>query len=150
MNGINLSVKTHIVNWIGVLTAALLLAGQAAHSVSPHEVMLDIVDGDTSFLINPKSRKAWWIIEECRVEIPLEKDKKSIKTITSEIVSNEVSIGSHKITLRQQYRFTLDSHAASLEVYNSMRGGWSSISVQLNESCTLDQACRKRMERPEC
>lgn len=150
MNGI-LNANKHIAFFTGlsVLVTALSF-GPVAHSASPHLAMLDIAEGDTSFLVNKKSQKVWWVVGECRRPIEIEKGKKSNNSMTSKMMSKDVRIGSHPVTLRQQFRFTLSADQTSLEVYNSMRGGWSPVSVTLNETCSQDTACRARMELPEC
>lgn len=116
--------------------------------------MLEIIDGDTSFMVDEKAYKAWWVVGECRRALPLEKPKvssnKSINSMTSKMISEDVRIGSRPVELRQQFRFNMAIRPASVEVYNSVRGGWSSVPVQVNETCDQDTACRSRMELPEC
>jgi len=115
--------------------------------------MLEIIDGDTAFLIDKRGKTAWWIVGECRRPLPLEKGKKTknqTNSITSRIISNDVRIGPHPVKLEQQFRFNVAIRPASAEVYNSMRGGWSSVPVQVNETCHQNPACRLRMELPEC
>lgn len=125
-----------------------------AYSASTSAVMLEIVDGDTAFMIDEKAHKAWWVVGECRRALPLEKpsvsSKKSNNSMTSKMISEDVRIGSRPVELRQQFRFNMAIRPASVEVYNSVRGGWSSVPVQINEICIQDTACRSRMELPEC
>jgi hypothetical protein len=122
---------------------------------SKSAVMLDIVDGETAFVVDPQQRTAWWVVGQCRKSIPIQKSgkEKSNKTMTSEIISEDVQIGNRQVTLKQQFRFTLAGHLGgqySVEVYNSLRGGWSPVPVQLQAECVLDGFCRARMEAPEC
>jgi len=116
--------------------------------------MLEIIDGDTAFLVDETAQKAWWIVGECRRSIPIETSAKTSKTqnnsLTSKIISDDVRIGSRQVTLQQQFRFNLAIRPASVDVYNSVRGVWSSIPVEVNQTCTVDAACRRRAELPEC
>lgn len=120
-------------------------------------VMLEIIDGDTAFVVDKTNNAAWWVVGECRRPIPVEprasSQKKSIKTITSKIIRNNTRIGSRQIVLKQQFRFTLadaPNGPATVEVYNSLRGGWSAVPVEQNAQCAFDATCRQRMEAPEC
>ena len=117
-------------------------------------VMLEIIEGDTAFMVDEQAYKAWWIVGECRRPIPLEgetsQEKNSNKTMSSTVMSEDVTLGSRQIQLEQQFRFNLAKTPASVEVYNSMRGGWSSVPVQVNETCSATASCRARMELPEC
>jgi hypothetical protein len=125
-----------------------------AHSASGKAVMLEIIEGDTAFMVDKQAHKAWWIVGECRRPIPLEgkppSGKNSNKSMSSKVISEDVTLGSRHITLEQQFRFNLAITPASVEVYNSMRGGWSSVPVQVNETCAATATCRSRMELPEC
>lgn len=145
--------------FILVITALLGLASTAFSSVlSKSAVMLEILDGETAFVVDPGQGKAWWVVEECRRPIPINKStgisqNNSYKTMTSETISNNVRIGSRQVTLKQQFRFklaTTPDGQYSAEVYNSLRGGWSPVPVRLNATCALDASCRFRMELPEC
>jgi len=95
--------------WAGFASLAGL-----AHSAGTEAVMVEIVDGDTSFLVDEKANKAWWVVGECRKPIPM------------------------------------TSTPVSVDVYNSVRGGWSQIEVKVNETCAIDSACRRLAELPEC
>ena len=112
-------------------------------------VIVEIIEGDTAFMVDEQAYKVWWIVGECRRPVPLE-IKKSSNSMTSEVISNDVQLGSRQITLEQQFRFNLANTPASVEVYNSMRGGWSSVPVQVQETCSVTSTCRARMELPEC
>ena len=124
---------------------------------SKSAVMLEIVDGDTAFIVDGAQAKAWWVVGECRRPIPINeasKQKNNNKSmIYSDIISDNVEIGNRQVTLKQQFRFTLaatpNGHY-SVEVFNSLRGGWSPVPVQANANCALDAACLRRMELPEC
>jgi len=139
-------------------------------------VFLEIIDGDTAFMIDRKANEAWWIVGECRHALPMkapgnkrasnsQKSKSAasqinsqvntqvnsqINSMTSEIFSRNVRIGSRQLELRQQFRFNMATRPASIDVFNSVRGGWSSIPVQVNETCDLDPTCRRRMELDQC
>ena len=137
--------KLHIA-FFSLLVGLFLSAALAA---SPQTVLLDVEDGETSFMVDQQNKQAWWIVGECRRSIPMQ-TKNTTNTMLSEVISNDVRIGSHPVKLRQQFRFTLSGPSTSLEVYNSVRGGWANIPVHVNETCTLDASCRSRMEKPVC
>jgi len=138
--------KTLISLVLAVIFTALSTLAFAAREA----VIVEIIDGDTAFMVDEQAAQAWWIVGECRRPIPLEKDKNSINSMTSEAISNDVTLGSHHIRLEQQFRFNLATTPASVEVYSSMRGGWSSVPVQVNKTCSVTASCRARMELPEC
>ncbi|MCF6275765.1 MAG: hypothetical protein L3J05_08385 [Robiginitomaculum sp.] len=129
-------------------------------------VMLEIIDGDTAFVVDKTNNAAWWVVGECRRPIPVQPHKNSqnnsTNTITSKIIRNNTRIGSRQIVLKQQFRFTYQANQAgapngslstpiiNVEVYNSLRGGWSAVPVRQNAQCAYDATCRQRMESPEC
>ena len=120
-------------------------------------VMLEIIDGDTAFVIDETNNAAWWVVGQCRRPIPVELRKNSQNnsniTMTSKIIRNNTRIGNRQIVLKQQFRFTLSdapNGPNTVEVYNSLRGGWSAVPVELNAQCAYDMTCRQRMEAPEC
>ena len=135
--------------WAGFASLAGL-----AHSAGTEAVMVEIVDGDTSFLVDEKANKAWWVVGECRKPIPMSNSssskKKSTNSMTSKVISNDVRMGSRRVELRQQFRFSMASTPVRVDVYNSVRGGWSQIEVKVNETCAIDAACRRLAELPEC
>lgn len=135
--------------WAGFASLASL-----AHSAGTEAVMIEIVDGDTSFLVDEKINKAWWIVGECRRPIPMAKSssskKKSTNSMTSKVISNDVRMGSRQVELRQQFRFSMASTPVRVDVYNSVRGGWSQIDVRVKKTCSIDVACRRLAELPEC
>lgn len=135
--------------WAGFASLAGL-----AQSAGTEAVMLEIVDGETAFLVNKDKNKAWWIVGECRQEIPMDQtsssEKKSTNSMTSKVISNDVRMGSRQVELRQQFRFSMASTPVRVDVYNSVRGGWSQIDVKVNETCAIDAACRRLAELPEC
>ena len=116
--------------------------------------MVEIVDGDTSFLVDEKKNKAWWVVGECRRHIPMANStsskKNSTNSMTSKVISNDVRMGSRQVELHQQFRFSMASTPVRVDVYNSVRGGWSQIDVRVNETCNADVACRRLAELPEC
>lgn len=136
-----------------MLISLVLLAIFAGLSTLAHSaraaVMLEIIDGDTAFMVDEQAFKAWWVVGECRRPIPLE-GKTSNKSMSSTVMSEDVTLGTRQIRLEQQFRFNLAKTPASVEVYNSMRGGWSSVPVQVNTTCSATATCRSRMELPEC
>jgi len=135
---------------ISLVIAVIFMALSTLAYAASGAVMVEIIDGDTAFMVDEQAAQAWWIVGECRRSIPLEKGKNSSNSMTSETISNDVTLGSHHIRLEQQFRFNLATTPASVEVYSSMRGGWSSVPVQVNETCSVTASCRARMEFPEC
>jgi len=78
--------------------------------------------------------------------------------MTSKIIRNNTRIGNRQIVLKQQFRFSFHTSLAdaptgsftspiTVEVYNSLRGGWSAVPVRQS---AYDATCRQRMEAPEC
>jgi len=129
----------------------------AGEKPSKSAVLLEIIDGDTAFIVDAKQAKAWWVVGTCREPIPIlgaSKKKNSNKSIlSSEIISDNVKIGDRQVTLKQQFRFKLAANPNenyNVEVYNSLRSGWSPVPVQAKANCTVDATCRQRMELPEC
>lgn len=119
------------------------------------KVVLDVVNGDTAFMIDREAYEAWWIAGECKHALPLEtqapdKGKNQINTITSEVFSKKVQLGTRQIDLQQQFRFNMATSPITVEIYNSVRGGWSLVQVEFVESCELDASCRRRMELQTC
>ena len=112
-------------------------------------VMLEILEGDTAFLVETRKQRAWWIVGECRREIPIDSSSSS-EIMMSRPMVEDVTLGSRQLKLRQQFRFDLASTPPSVSVYNSVRSGWSPVPVQRNLACTSQPDCRARMELPEC
>ena len=120
-------------------------------SGSSVKVMLEIIDGETAFMIDKQANKAWWIVGECRRPIPIESNgKSSDEPMMSRKITETVTLGSRQIELQQQFRFDLANDPVSVSVYSSVRSGWSPVPVQVIETCTADATCRSRMELPEC
>ena len=154
-------VKTRI---LYLITASLLVVcGSYQVDAKPAETaqMLEIIDGDTAFVVDKTNNAAWWVVGECRRPIPVQPQKNSNKTITSKIIRNNTRIGNRQIVLKQQFRFNFQTRVAdtpngsintpiTVEVYNSLRGGWSAVPVRLNAQCAYDATCHQRMELPEC
>ena len=139
-----------------VLISLLILAlglSVVASSTSKNEangtVMLEILEGDTAFLVEAQKQRAWWIVGECRREIPIDPSSSS-QTLMSRPMVEDVTLGSRQIKLRQQFRFDLASTPPSVSVYNSVRSGWSPVPVQRNDACSIQPDCRARTELPEC
>jgi len=126
--------------------------------LSKTAIMLEIIDGETAFVLDPKQAQVWWVVGECRRPIPVDKStgvsqNNTDKTMVSEVISDNVLIGNRQVTLNQQFRFRLATNPGgqySAEVYNSLRGGWSAVPVRLNATCAQNASCRFRMELPEC
>ena len=137
---------------ISLLVLALGLS-VAASSTSKNEangtVMLEILEGETAFLIETNEKRVWWIVGECRREIPIESFSTS-ENMMSRLIVDDVTLGSRQIELKQQFRFDLASTTPSVSVYNSVRSGWSPVPVQQNIACSAQLDCRARMELPEC
>ena len=149
--------KLRVFIWILILVLAGIFPVYAK-GLSKTAVFLQIVDGETAFVVDPEAREAWWVVGECRRPIPMAKPansttKQSSNSIQSEIISENVRIGVHHVTLRQQFRFSLGqspSDIARVEVYNSLRGGWADVPVKRIDNCATDITCSRRMEAPEC
>ena len=139
----------------GLISLLILTLGLsvAASSTSENEasgtVMLEILEGDTAFLVETQKQRVWWIVGECRREIPIDPSSSS-QTLMSRPMVEDVTLGSRQIKLRQQFRFDLASTPPSVSVYSSVRSGWSPVPVQRNSTCTLQPDCRARIELPEC
>ena len=145
-----------------IYAGLLAVSGTAFAQAKPSgsAVMLEIIDGDTAFVVDKTNNAAWWVVGQCRRPIPVEPQSlqiKSTKTMTSKIIRNNTRIGNRQIVLKQQFRFTLaDNPSGSItvpitvEVYNSLRGGWSAVPVRQKAQCAYDATCRQRMEAPEC
>jgi len=148
--------KMRVFVLISLLIGALVGSTTAATAKSSSPVvMVEVINGDTAFMINQKAQKAWWVVGECRRPISIEKhSKKNQKnpnnSMMSEKIINNVQLGSRQIRLQQQFRFDLAKDSTSVSVYNSIRGGWSPIDVKRNDACQIDTTCRSRMELPEC
>ena len=132
---------------------AISPAHAAGSDVPKSSVLLEIVDGDTAFIVDQPTQQAWWVVNECRQPIPIKKQENTINTISSEIILENVTLGDRQVTLKQQFRFHLAStpgETPTVEVYNSLRGGWSPVPVEQNANCSLDATCRLRLEYPQC
>lgn len=134
---------------ITLLVAALLIHTSVTAKSSQPVVMLEIVGGDTAFTVDIKRNKAWWIVGECRREIPMAQQDSSTR-LSSKPLIDRVTLGSRQIRLEQQFRFDLASDPHTVSIYSSVRNGWSPIPVKRNDACTQDTTCRARMELPEC
>jgi len=111
--------------------------------------MLEILEGDTAFLVETRNKRAWWIVGECRREIQIDPSSSS-ENLMSRPMVEDVTLGSRQIRLQQQFRFDLASTPPSVSIYSSVRSGWSPVLVQRNTACSLQPDCRARMELPEC
>lgn len=120
--------------------------------------MLEIIDGETAFRVDEKRNKAWWIVGECQRPIPMsdarnsssKSQKNSNNSMLSNVISNDVRLGSRQVELRQQFRFNMASTPVTVDIYNSVRGGWSQVPVRVNDACMSDANCRRLAELPEC
>ena len=129
-----------------------------AQSVSKDTVLLEIINGDTAFAVDVKRGNVWWLVGECRREIPMPDKATSASqgVMQSQRISEEVLLGQRQVVLEQQFRFNLTSIAggldgpASVEVYNSVRGGWAQIPVTLKQNCSQDAVCSQRVDVPDC
>jgi len=139
----------------GLISLLILAFGLSVVALATSEneasdtVMLEILEGDTAFLVETKKQRVWWIVGECRRDIPIEPSSSS-ETMMSRLIVEDVTLGSRQIKLRQQFRFDLASTPPSVSVFNSVRSGWSPVPVERNTACTLQPDCRARMELPEC
>ncbi len=137
---------------ISLLILGLSLGG--ADAATPENgasgvVMLEILDGDTAFLVETQEKRAWWIVGECRRNIPIDPNSES-KILMSRSIIEDVELGSRQIRLRQQFRFDLASTPPTVSVFSSVRSGWSPVPIKRNDACKLQSDCRARMELPEC
>lgn len=142
-----------------VLTSLFVIGsivGTGVEALAADDVVhLDVIGGDTAFIVNKQAQKAWWVTGECLRPIPIENRDKAEKTgsislLTSKMMSETVSLGSRQIRLQQQFRFDLATPIPSVDVYSSVRGGWSPIPVQVTTTCSGNTTCRQRTELPEC
>jgi len=139
----------------GLISLLILALGLSVAALATSEneafdtVMLEILEGDTAFLVEMKEKRVWWIVGECRRNIPIDASSSS-ETLMSRMIVEDVTLGSRQIKLRQQFRFDLASTPPSVSVFNSVRSGWSPVPVERNDACTLQPGCRARMELPEC
>ena len=143
-----------------VLAAALCVgpSGYAQNTAQPASagpVLLEIIDGDTAFAVDQGQAKAWWIVGECRREIPMqdasaEQSAGGNASLLSRKMTDDVTIGRRQIALTQQFRFNLTPAAATVEVYNSVRGGWAIVPVRVNDVCASNAVCQAKMELPDC
>ncbi|WP_156811857.1 hypothetical protein [Robiginitomaculum antarcticum] len=115
-------------------------------------LMLDIIDGETSFIVIPGLNTAYWVLGECRRDIPMKPQTKnnSASALMSRKLSDKVTLGREQVVLEQQFKFNLTDTPVNVEVFNSVRGGWTIIPVRLNQQCRLDASCLARMELPIC
>ena len=149
-------VKLRFFIWILALMLVVVQTATAGRAATKSTVLLEIIGGDTAFVLEKNTNKAWWLVGQCKRTIPMN-DRKSTRnkskiSMTSEVISEQVQIGNRQVNLKQQFRFmqALSSGPYSVEVYNSLRRGWSSVPVELNANCAQDVSCRRRMEAPEC
>lgn len=138
---------------ISLLVLACIGLSSADAATSENEasgaVMLEILEGDTAFLVNTQKKQAWWIVGECRRNIPIDPDSAS-EILMSRPMVEDVELGSRQIRLRQQFRFDLASTPPTVSVFSSVRSGWSPVLVKRNDACQTQSDCRARTELPEC
>lgn len=139
---------------LALVTTAISVFSIGVSPAMADSVHVEIQEGDTSFFIDTDKGKIWWVKEACRSEIPMSRDMKKpdkpTNIVFSDKFSKEVQIGSHRFRLEQQFRFDMVSQAPTLQVFNSVRGGWSEIPVRINTLCDQDLTCRQRQELPLC
>jgi len=99
---------------IGLISLLILAFGLSvvalatSENEAPDTVMLEILEGDTAFLVETKKQRVWWIVGECRRDIPIDPSSSS-ETLMSRLIVEDVTLGSRQIKLRQQFRFDLAS-----------------------------------------
>ena len=146
-------VRTWLTLWVTSILGVFVIAATAA---SAEPVHVNVQEGESSFLVDIEERKIWWITDVCRHEVPVQEEKSdddndnTLSIISSDRFLKDVQIGSHRFRLEQQFRFDMVSQAPTLQVFNSVRGGWSEIPVRINDTCDEDLSCRRRMELPLC
>ncbi len=125
----------------------------ASAKPAKNAVLLEIIDGDTAFIVDEGKNAAWWVVGQCLRPIPVKPRNSSNNTMTSEEIRTNSRIGDRQIALTQQFRFTLadtPNGPITAEVYNSLRGGWSAVPVRQIAQCEYHAYCRLRLESPEC
>lgn len=139
-----------ILTWIAAVIGVFLVVASPAMADPVH---VKVEDGDTSFLVDVDAQEIWWITETCRHEVPVKRDDKDSDapktSISSERFIKDVQIGSHRFKLEQQFRFDGVNQTPTLQVFNSARGGWSEIDIDVDSTC-IDSSCRARLELPLC
>ena len=123
----------------------------ASTGADARPVYLEIEGGETAFVVDRERERASWVLDECRRPIPI--DSSTARGMSSAELRDSVQLGARQVELRQRFRFTLGERAgegASVDVFNSVRGGWSPVPVRVRETCASEPACRARMELPEC
>ena len=133
-----------------VVVCALWTALLSGVSALAQPLFLQTEGGDTAFMVDQDRGEAYWVLDECRRKLPMPSGATKSTTMTSAVMRDDVELGSRRVELRQQFRFHLAGTEASVEVYNSVRGGWTPVPVRVNQTCTLSADCRARMELPEC
>jgi len=142
--------RRYIIGFCGIWAA--LLSGGFAFA---QPVFLQTDGGSTAFSVDRDASEAYWILDECRRKLPMQPQKMGTNpntstTMTSAIIRDDVVLGSRQVELRQQFRFHIGATEASVEVFNSVRGGWTPVPVRVDLTCTLSADCRERIELPEC
>jgi len=135
-----------VIRLISLLILALGLS--VAASSTPKNgangsVMLEILEGDTAFLVELRKKRVWWVVGECRREIPIDASSTS-EILLSRPIVDDVTLGSRRIKLRQQFRFDLASTPPSVSVYNSVRSGWSPDSCRSLQLLLQKKLLRRR------
>jgi len=140
---------------IGLISLLVFVFGLSmAASATPKNgakgtVMLEILEGDTAFLVETRKKRAWWIVGECRRSIPIDPESAS-RTLISRPIVEDVTLGSRQIRLQQQFRFDMAPNPPTISVFSSVRSGWSPVPVKRIDACKTQPDCRARMELPEC
>jgi len=140
-----------ILTWIAAVIGVFFIVALPAMAAPVH---VKVQDGDTSFLVDVEAQDIWWITETCRYEVPVKRnddtESDAPKTsISSERFIKDVQIGSHRFKLEQEFRFDGVTQTPTLQVFNSARGGWSEIDIDVDSTC-INSSCRARLELPLC
>ena len=128
---------------VGLMTGWLCLA-LGAHA---RPVMVEVEGGDTAFLLDSEAQTASWVLDDCRRPLTLENQTETDEMTA--VLVDDVTLGARQVELRQQFRFNLAA-PVSADIYNSVRGGWTPVPVQVDETCDQSAHCRARMELPLC
>lgn len=145
--------KTLLKLMIFMMMAVLCTAGIAAASGSKGPVWLEIIDGDTAFMVDRSNDMAYWVLDDCRREIPLQSllsQKGGEGPLLSKPLTDKVTLGRQQVVLEQQFKFNLDTAPIGVEVYSSVRQSWLPVEVRPYPQCPVDAQCRARMELPIC
>ena len=132
-----------------LILSGWILAGNSAMADS---YWVEVEGGETGFYVDLKKPEIRWVVGDCYKAIPAKKSSKNTEkpSISSERVIENVRLGQHRFELEQEFKFDMVDPRPSLQIYNSVRGAWSTVPVSVTPACGTDALCRKRAELPRC